>query len=61
MSERREKRRRLNLRLEYIEDFNQWLYDEPPIWMFWRWRKWKKSRPVWDNSKEPFWDCGVWR
>lgn len=61
MSERREKRRRLNLRLEYIASFNQWLYDEPPIWMFWRWRKWKRSRPVWDNSKEPFWDWGLWR
>lgn len=61
MSERREKQRRLNLRLEYIAAFELWLNKEPPVWMFWRWRKWKRSRPVWDNSKEPFYGYDIWR
>lgn len=39
MSEKREKKRRYNLRLEYIKKFSDWLAGEPPIW---------------DNSKEPF-------
>lgn len=56
MSESREKKRRYNLRLEYISHFSNWLDSEPPMWMFWRWRKWKNSRPVWDNSKEPFYN-----
>lgn len=50
MSESREKKRRYNLRLEYIAQFLRWLYDEPPMILFWRWRKWKNERPVW---KEP--------
>ena len=56
MSERREKKRRYNLRLEYISHFSDWLNSEPPIWMFWAWHKWKKRRPIWDNSKEAFFD-----
>lgn len=56
MSESREKKRRYTLRLEYISHFNDWLNNEPPMWMFWRWRKWKKSKPVWDDSKEPFYN-----
>ena len=54
MSESREKKRRYNLRLEYIAHFGCWLDSEPPMWMFWKWRKWKRSKPVWDDSKEPF-------
>ena len=53
MSAKREKRRRLNLRLEYIAAFYAWLICEPPHWRFWEWRKWKKARPIWDNSKVP--------
>ena len=53
MSESREKKRRYNLRLEYIAHFNSWLKSEPPMILFWRWRKWKNSRPVWDDSKNP--------
>lgn len=52
MSEKREKKRRYNLRLEYIAAFGKWLNAEPPMWMFWRWAKWKRSRPVWDDSAE---------
>lgn len=54
MSESREHKRRYNLRLEYIALFNDWLKAEPPMIMFWRWRKWKKNRPVWNDSAEPF-------
>lgn len=63
MSESREKKRRYNLRLEYIARFDEWLKSEPPLWMFWRWRKWKNSRPVFDNSAEPFFIYGLfeWR
>lgn len=52
MSEKREKKRRHNLRLEYIAAFGRWLSSEPPMWVFWKWRKWKNSRPVWDDSAE---------
>lgn len=54
MSESREHKRRYNLRLEYIAHFSNWLKAEPPMILFWRWRKWKKSRPIWDDSAEPF-------
>lgn len=53
MSERKEKKRRYNLRLEYIARFNDWLDSEPPLWLFWKWRKWKYNRPVWDNPEPP--------
>lgn len=60
MSERREKKRRYNLRLEYISHFSDWLNREPPMWMSWKWRKWKKSRPIWDSSKEAFFDARMY-
>ena len=61
MSESREKKRRYNLRLEYISQFSDWLDREPPMWMFWAWRKWKKGKPAWDNSKEAFYDWNMIR
>ncbi len=54
MSESREKKRRYNLKLEYIARFGNWLDSEPPLWMFWRWRRWKASRPVFDDGDLPF-------
>ena len=54
MSESREKKRRYNLKLEYIAHFDRWINREPPMILFWRWRKWLKSRPVWDDSKETY-------
>lgn len=47
MSERREHKKRYNLRLQYISEFGKWIDCEPPMILFWRWRKWKKMRPVW--------------
>ena len=49
MSERHEHKKRYNMRLEYIARFNRWLDAEPPIVLFLRWKKWKKSRPVWKD------------
>lgn len=49
MSESREHKRRYNMRLEYIAEFEKWLAKEPPIIMFWKWRKWRDSRPVWNG------------
>lgn len=46
MSEKREHKRRYNLRLEYIARFEKWLKEEPPMWMFLKWNKWRNSRPV---------------
>ena len=62
MGEKQEKKRRYNLRLEFIANFAEWLKSEPPMWMFWRWRKWKKNRPVWDSKKGVLWDYdyGIW-
>lgn len=52
MSEKREKKKRYNQKLEWIDSFEIWLYDfemwldeEPPIWKFHAWRNWKNSRP----------------
>ena len=55
MSESREHKRRYNLRLEFIAEFGKWLDREPPMIFLWRWRKWKKERPVWEEfSKREF-------
>lgn len=47
MSEKRERRRRYNLRLEYIAKFEKWLANKPSMLLFWKWRKWKRNRPTW--------------
>lgn len=54
MSEKQEKRKRLNQKLQYIFAFERWLAFEPPIILFWKWRKWKAARPAipW-NTEQP--------
>ncbi len=47
MSEKQEKKKRYNLRLEYIAAFEKWLTQEPPRMFFLRWHRWKKRRPIW--------------
>ena len=47
MSERQEKKKRYNLRLMWIADFDKWLNKEPPMWRVFAWRRWKRARPVW--------------
>ena len=51
VSERQEKKRRQNLKLEYIASFNRWIASEPPKILFWRWRKWRDARPVFTIEK----------
>ena len=46
MSEKQEKKKRHNRRLEFIARFELWLEKEPPIWRIFAWRRWKRSRPV---------------
>lgn len=45
MSEKMEHRKRINMRLKYIAMMTKWLDSEPPMILFWKWRKWKNSRP----------------
>lgn len=46
MSAKRERKRRYNMRLEFIAEFEEWLAAEPPMIQFWRWKKWLDSRPM---------------
>lgn len=49
MSESKEHKRRYNRRLEFIADFEKWLEKEPPMLLFWQWKKWKNSRLIWND------------
>jgi len=35
--------------MEFIAAFDRWLDSEPPVILFWKWRKWKRERPIWEN------------
>lgn len=50
MSERQEKKKRYNLRLMWIAEFEKWLGREPPIWRILAWHRWKKDRPVFPET-----------
>lgn len=52
MSGRRMNKTRYNQKLEYIRRFEWWLSWEPPMVLFWRWRKWKKRRPKWEDVEK---------
>lgn len=52
MSERQEKRKRYNQRLQFIAEYEKWLLSEPPMWKIFAWRRWKRERPVWMEAKE---------
>lgn len=51
MSERQEKKKRYNRRLQYIAEFNRWLAQEPPRWKLVAWSRWKKQRPRWEETE----------
>ena len=53
MSERQEHKRRNNLRLQYIAEFQKWLDREPPILKILKWKQWKSERPVWTETVIP--------
>lgn len=52
MSERQEKKKRYNLRLEHIAAFQKWLESEPPLFRIVAWHRWKKARPTWAEEGE---------
>lgn len=50
MSEKQEKKKRYNQKLELINRFERWAADEPPIFMIFRWKRWLNARPkLWDE------------
>lgn len=51
MSEKQEKRKRYNQKLDYISEFEKWLKLEPCILRFVSWHKWLEKRPrfVWKD------------
>ena len=50
MSERKEKKKRYNQKLEFIAHFEKWFQEEPSMIHIIKWHRWKKRRPIW--SKE---------
>ncbi len=45
-----ENERILNHCLENITNFGNWLREEPSKFpLFWRWKKWRDSRPMWND------------
>ena len=46
MSQKCEKKRRYNSKLLFIREFEYWLDEEPPMILFWRWKKWKQQKPI---------------
>lgn len=52
MSERQEKRKRYNQRLQFIAEHEKWLLSEPPMWKIFAWRRWKRERPIWQEVYE---------
>lgn len=49
MGEKQEHRKRYNLRLMWIADYEKWLNKEPPMWRVFQWHKWKRSRTQWQE------------
>ena len=49
MSEKQEKKKRYNLRLEYIARFEKWLSEEPSMCRVFKWKRWKNNRPKWEE------------
>ena len=52
MSEKQEKRKRLNAKVEWIRAFEKWLAEEPSMIRIFKWRKWKKAKPNYEDFLE---------
>ena len=60
MSQRREKRKRRERHREYALELRRWQHNEPPKILFWRWRKWYRSKPTLKDGGH--WSVkGTWR
>lgn len=49
MSERQEKKRRIEAKLRYLQALELWLDKEPVWWNIFAHRKWRASRPQLDR------------
>ena len=49
MSEKQEHRKRLNAKVEWIRAFEKWLHEEPSMVRVFKWRKWKKAKPNYED------------
>ena len=49
MSEKQEKRKRLNAKVEWMRAFEKWLQEEPSMIRVFKWRKWKKTKPNYED------------
>ena len=60
ISQKREKRKRRERRREYALELRCWQNNEPPKILFWRWRKWYRSKPTLKDGGH--WSVkGTWR
>ena len=50
MNEKQEKKRRYNLRLEFIAHFNKWLDSEPAPVALYPLAQVEEQRPVWEDA-----------
>lgn len=51
MSERQEHKKRFQMRVRYVAEFDKWLDREPPMFRVFAWRRWKRERPVWEETE----------
>ena len=52
MSEKQNRKRWYNEKLEFIAEFERWLKREPSIFRIFKWHKWKKEKPELYKIKE---------
>ena len=52
MSERQEKKKRYNQKLESIAEFEKWLNREPSMLHIFKWRRWRNERPIYIKEEE---------
>ena len=45
MSQKREKKKRQNERMEFTREYNKWLEREPKWWRIFKHRKWLSQKP----------------
>ena len=52
MSEKKDKRIRRNARHWYEMELYRWQMSQPAKWRFFKYRKWKKSKPVYEFTEK---------
>lgn len=52
MSEKQEHKKRFQMRMRYVAEYDKWLSREPSMWRVIAWHRWKAEKPIMEDMTD---------